>query len=254
MIKRQQGLSLIELLVGMVIVGVLVQMALPMYRAYIGKARALELVQTLDSLKTYAEMCINSDSCVANHSSVIKNAGYVDYQVATHYVEYPTDSNPNIGTYTELNQYAINTAPGSPQLSCYALFRKNWSSSNVTSSSVWSNSPLADGCANSRVDRMPYNKNPPLNGLNRGQLLMVKLVRSSYNYGLSNNYSAVIGVYSGCNKTGGGIGLDCGEYSGWTDHVSFELVRAGTYNRNDAATWTWSTTSSCKTYADGALC
>ena len=56
--RNNQGFSLIELLIVLVILGILAAVAIPSYRHYMAKANFADVIQAAQSVKTAVDVCI----------------------------------------------------------------------------------------------------------------------------------------------------------------------------------------------------
>lgn len=59
--KKQNGFTLIELMIVIAIVGILAAVAVPMYGKYTDKARFSEVIAAADPVKTAVEVCFQSN-------------------------------------------------------------------------------------------------------------------------------------------------------------------------------------------------
>ncbi|MBR9889908.1 MAG: prepilin-type N-terminal cleavage/methylation domain-containing protein [Oceanospirillales bacterium] len=71
-IKKQQGFTLIELMIVVAIIGILAAIALPAYQNYTNKAKFTEVVVATSSIKTAFEVAFAEESTLA---SAAVNAG-----------------------------------------------------------------------------------------------------------------------------------------------------------------------------------
>lgn len=64
--KRQQGFTLIELMIVVAIIGILAAVAIPSYQNYTRKAKFTEIVQGASSIKLAVETCYQDQGTLAN--------------------------------------------------------------------------------------------------------------------------------------------------------------------------------------------
>ncbi|SER17967.1 type IV pilus assembly protein PilA [Amphritea atlantica] len=65
-IKKQQGFTLIELMIVVAIIGILAAIALPAYNTYTKKARFSEVVQSVTGVKSAVEVCYQTGNALAD--------------------------------------------------------------------------------------------------------------------------------------------------------------------------------------------
>ncbi|KGK12715.1 pilin [Vibrio navarrensis] len=70
-VTKQQGFTLIELMIVVAIIGVLAAIAVPAYKDYVKKSQASSALATLKSLVTPAELLIQSDGAISGGISVL---------------------------------------------------------------------------------------------------------------------------------------------------------------------------------------
>ena len=79
--KRQEGFSLIELLIVVAIIGVLPAVAIPAYSYYAAKAKFANAMSAVDSLKTAVELCAQEacgdvSTCTAGAGGIPADASF----------------------------------------------------------------------------------------------------------------------------------------------------------------------------------
>ncbi|WP_289027859.1 prepilin-type N-terminal cleavage/methylation domain-containing protein [uncultured Paraglaciecola sp.] len=64
--KKQNGFTLIELMIVVAIIGILAAIALPAYQSYTEKARFTEVTNATSAAKTAVEICVQMGTAIAN--------------------------------------------------------------------------------------------------------------------------------------------------------------------------------------------
>ena len=81
-IKKQNGFTLVELMIVIAIIGILAAVAMPMYSDYTNRARFANVISMTDSYKTAVNICIQTvdvtrAACVGGANGIPANLGVV---------------------------------------------------------------------------------------------------------------------------------------------------------------------------------
>ncbi len=74
--KKQQGFTLIELMIVVAIIGILAAVALPAYQSYTSRARFTEVIQASTPAKTAIDLCVQTGTPAAGCQTITVQAGW----------------------------------------------------------------------------------------------------------------------------------------------------------------------------------
>ncbi len=103
--SKQQGFTLIELMIVVAIIGILAAVAIPAYQDYTLKAKFSEVVLSTASLKTKVEMC-------AQDRGVLADCDAEAFGIPANITDAGTGAAGNIASVTTLNGIITATAIG----------------------------------------------------------------------------------------------------------------------------------------------
>lgn len=93
---RQSGLTLIELMIVVAIIGILAAIALPAYKSYSAKSKFSEVVQATAPIKTALWVCAVNGECARNNSGVPTWGIFIDGPGPNIKLTNPANSNFNV--------------------------------------------------------------------------------------------------------------------------------------------------------------
>lgn len=114
--RKQQGFTLIELMIVVAIIGILASVSIPLYSDYSSRTRAAAAVSELAAVKTAVGMCVSeakADECKAGEFGIpatLVTENITKYAVSDGIIDVTTSATSSTGTPLEMKMKAAKSA------------------------------------------------------------------------------------------------------------------------------------------------